>query len=111
MVIPGFKGMSLGRFARTLFRQFWNDAVLDTAAQLSYYFLFALFPFLFFLVTLAAYLPIGPAVEELLARMSPLVPKPAMALLDTHLRALVFQPRPKLLTSAIVSSIWAASRG
>jgi membrane protein len=46
---------------RELFRRLWvelrEDAVTECAAQLAFYFLFALFPFLFFLVTFAAYLP------------------------------------------------------
>src|SRR5215471_10236983 len=111
MVIPGFKGMSLGRFARTLFRQFWNDAVLDTAAQLSYYFVFALFPFLFFLVTLAAYLPLGGAIDTLLDRAEELMPEPALEMIRGHVDNLVHQPHPKFLTGALIIALWSSSRG
>ena len=111
MVIPGFKGMSLGRFARTLFRQFWNDAVLDTAAQLSYYFVFALFPFLFFLVTLAAYLPLGGAIDTLLDRAKELMPGQALEIIRGQLDNLVHQPHPKFLTGALIIALWSSSRG
>jgi len=111
MVIPGFKGMSLGRFARTLFRQFWNDAVPDKAAQLSYYFVFALFPFLFFLVTLAAYLPLSGTIDTLLDRAEELVPEQALEMIRGQLDNLVHQPHPKFLTGALIIALWSSSRG
>jgi membrane protein len=98
-------------FCKRLYREYEHDAVSDTAAQLSYYFLFALFPFLFFVAALTAYLPLRGPMDQLLARVRPMVPREAMALIDTHLRALVSQPRPRLLTFALLGSVWSASRG
>src|SRR6516165_5306065 len=98
VVFPNSRVISLKRFLKELYRH-WNDhAVLDKAAQLSYYFLFALFPFLFFLVTLAAYLPIGEPVENLLDRASYIMPESALNVIQAHLDALLHRPRPKLLT-------------
>ena len=42
-------------FVKRVYHQFSDHAVSDTAATLSYYFIFSLFPFLFFLATLTAY--------------------------------------------------------
>jgi membrane protein len=111
MKLPGGGQIGLVPFLKRLYCEYEKDAVSDTAAQLSYYFLFALFPFLAFLAALTAYLPLQQYVEELLARMRPLVPGQAMRLIDEHLRALVSQERPRLLTFALLGTIWSASRG
>ncbi|HEY5675579.1 MAG TPA: YhjD/YihY/BrkB family envelope integrity protein, partial [Myxococcales bacterium] len=67
-------------FLKKLFKRVGDNDAGGRAAQLSYYFVFALFPFLFFLVTLAAYLPVQGALEGLLGRIDPLVPEQAMRL-------------------------------
>lgn len=99
-------------FFRRLYKEFQEDSVTDCAAQLSYYFLFSLFPFLFFLVTLAASLPFAEgAVDDMMARLRPLVPGDAMGLVETHLRSLVERPKGKLLTLGLGVALWTASRG
>jgi membrane protein len=98
-------------FCKRLYGEYEKDAVSDTAAQLSYYFLFSLFPLLFFVAALTAYLPLGGTLDQLLSRLRPVVPSEAMNLIDTHLRALVTQPRPRSLTFALLVSLWSASRG
>jgi membrane protein len=98
-------------FCKRIYREYEHDAVADTAAQLSYYLLFSLFPFLYFAATLIAYLPLQGSLDQLLARVRPMVPPQAMDLIDAHLRALVSQPRPRVLTLALAGSIWSASRG
>lgn len=106
------KYLTWREFGRRFVKEFQEDTVTDCAAQLSYYFLFSLFPLLFFLVTLAAYLPFAHgAVEAMVERVAPLVPGDAMALVEGHLRSLVGQPRPKLLTVGLVVALWSASRG
>ncbi|MDY7231961.1 YihY/virulence factor BrkB family protein [Hyalangium rubrum] len=112
MGFPRLKYLTWREFGRRLVKEFQEDTVTDCAAQLSYYFLFSLFPLLFFLVTLVAYLPFAPgAVESMLDRITPLVPGDALALVDEHLRSLVNQPRPKLLTVGLLVALWSASRG
>ncbi|SEL77256.1 membrane protein [Stigmatella aurantiaca] len=106
------KHLSWREFGRRFIKEFEEDTVTDCAAQLSYYFLFSLFPFLFFLVTLAAYLPFAHGTAEaMVERIAPLVPGDAFSLINAHLSALVSQPRPKLLTLGLVVALWSASRG
>jgi membrane protein len=109
--LTGGGELSFVEFCKRLYREYEHDAVADTAAQLSYYLLFSLFPFLFFVAALTAYLPLGGPMEQLLSRVRPMVPREAMELIDTHLRSLVSQARPRLLTFALIGSIWSASRG
>ncbi len=94
-----------------LVRGLRENAVTDTAAQLSYYFLISLFPFLFFLVTLTAYLPVKGAVEGFLERLEWVMPYDALALVKGHLDALLDNPRPNLLTLGLLLTLWTASRG
>jgi membrane protein len=100
-----------GRFIKLLYRRISDNAATDRAAQLSYYFLFAMFPFLFFLVTLAAYLPMKGAIAELLARIQPFMPDQAMEIINSRLRALATEQRPHLMTVGLAVALWSASRG
>src|SRR5438067_4253252 len=103
--------MGLWPFVKTLGKRISDNAVSDRAANLSYYFVFALFPFLFTLVTLAAYLPVKGAVDDLMARLDPLMPDAAMQIIRGQLTALATRQRPHLLTFGLVLAIWSASRG
>jgi membrane protein len=71
--------MRLKTFAKRLYEEYENDAVADSAAALSYYFVFALFPFLFFLATLTAFVPyIRRSVDLILARGHAILPEQAI---------------------------------
>jgi membrane protein len=97
---------------RRLWAEFQEDSISDCAAQLAFYFLFSLFPFLFFLVTLAAYMPFAPgAVDAMVARLAPLMPGEALQLVQGHLRSLVAESQPKLITLGLLVALWTASRG
>jgi membrane protein len=111
MRIPGGGRMSFGALLKRLYVEYTNHAVPDSAAQLGYYFVFSLFPFLFFLATLAAYLPLESTMELVLGRLHAVVPTQAMALVDTHVRELVARPSPKLLTVGLALTLYSASRG
>ena len=106
-----FPDLSAMEFVKKLGTRIRNNAATDRAAQLSYYFLFALFPFLFFVVTLAAYLPVKGLIEELLARVDPLMPDEAMAIIRVQLTSLATRQRPHLLTFGLALALWSASRG
>ena len=104
--------MRLKTFVKRLYEEYENDAVADSAAALSYYFVFALFPFLFFLATLTAFVPyIRRSVDLILARGHAILPEQAIGLVETHLRGLVDNPRPRLLTLGLLATLYSASRG
>ena len=100
-----------GVFTR-LYRRYEDHALADTAATLAYYFLFALFPFLFFLAMLTAFIPHARAsVELLLERVRAFLPFEARGVVEHHLRGLVARSQPHMLTLAIAGAIYSASRG
>jgi len=105
------RATNLWRLAKVLAKRISENAVTDRVAQLAYYFLFSLFPFLFTLVTLAAYLPVKGALDELMARLDPFMPEAAMEIVRTQLTALATLQRPHLLTFGLLLSLWSASRG
>jgi membrane protein len=111
MTSSGAHRLTATRFAKTLLRRALDNAVTDRAAQLAYYFLFSLFPFLVFLVTLTAYLPLRGATEELLGRAAQVMPRQAFEIIEEHLRDLLGTPRPKLLTLGLLITLWSASSG
>jgi membrane protein len=111
MRLLGGGRLTFTELCKRIYREYEHDAVSDTAAQLSYYLLFSLFPFLYFAATLIAYLPLGAALDQMLVRLRPVVPRQAMDLMEAHLRSLVSRPRPHVLTVALAGSIWSASRG
>jgi membrane protein len=97
---------------KRLYREYREDAVADSAAVLSFYFVFSLFPFLFFLATLVAYVPhVEWTTGTLLERLRPLVPGQVMAMLESHVHALVSTPRPHLLTFGLATTLYSATRG
>jgi membrane protein len=50
-------------------------------------------------------------MNHLIDRLRPIVPGQAMQLIEAHMRSLVTQTRPRLLTFSLIGSIWSASRG
>jgi membrane protein len=109
--IAGLRELGLLGFAKALYRRWSDNAITDRAAQLAYYFVFALFPFLSFLVTLTAYLPVQSAAQDLLARLDPVMPEQAMAIVRGQFDNLLNVQRPRLLTFSLALAIWSASRG
>jgi membrane protein len=110
--VTGGGHITLGQLAKETVRKCSDHAVTSHAATLSYYFLFSLFPLLFFLVTLAAYLPIlGTSMARILAAARIFLPSEAMTLVDRQLQDLTGNARPKLLTLGLTATLYSASRG
>jgi len=98
-------------FVKRVYQKFTDHSVSDTAASLSYYFIFSLFPFLLFLTTLTAYLPIKSSIDGLIDRVRPVLPSEAVDLIRQNLVDLVAQPRPRIVTITLLFTLYSASRG
>lgn len=86
-----------------------EDNCLGLAAQLSFYFLLALFPALLFLVAMAGYLPVDNALDEWLATIDTVAPRELVDLVRTEVDQLVAGDRASLLTLGILGAIWSSS--
>lgn len=86
-----------------------KDDVFGTAAELSYYFLLALFPLLIFLTSLIGFLPIthGGLVSDL----ERVVPPDAMKLVRETLADVVSHRSGGLLSFGLIFALWSASSG
>ena len=70
---------------RTAYEAFWKDNCLAMAAQLAYYFFFALFPTLLFLVALASYFPVTTLVDDMFRTLGGFVPPEALTLITEQI--------------------------
>ena len=99
-------------FFKQVYQRYVRDGVADSAAVLSYYFVFALFPFLFLLTTLTAYIPyFRDSADTLLSRAQDILPPQAMRLVTAHVEGLVARPRPRFLVVSLSLALYSASRG
>lgn len=105
-------GLSGWRFLKALYRRYEDHALADNAATLGYYFIFSLFPFLFFLATALALVPhVQVSIDTLLKLARPFLPMQVTGIIESYLRGLVAHPRPHLLTLGLVVALYSASRG
>jgi membrane protein len=86
-----------------------DDNCLGLAAQLSFYFLLALFPALLFLVALLGYVPLDTKLGELLTALGAVAPQELIALLRGQLTAIADDNHASLLTLGGVGAIWSSS--
>jgi membrane protein len=99
-------------FLKQVYQRYGRDHLADTAGALSYYFIFALFPFLFLLTTLTAYVPyFRTSADTLLSRARDVLPPEAMRIVSAHVEGLVARPRPRFLAMSLLLALYSASRG
>jgi membrane protein len=96
-------------FKRTFYEAFWKDNCLGMAAQLAYYFFFALFPALLFLVALASYFPVETLIDDILARLGRFAPPEVLAIITDQIRKISEGESGGLLTAGMLITIWSSS--
>ncbi|HEX4945414.1 MAG TPA: YihY/virulence factor BrkB family protein [Blastocatellia bacterium] len=95
----------------TLMDECYKDDVFGHAAQLGFYFLFALFPMLIFLAALVGYLPIPHLLDRMIDYLSQVLPTTALILVQQTLQEITRRPRGGLLSFGLIATVWAASSG
>ncbi|HJZ67122.1 MAG TPA: YihY/virulence factor BrkB family protein [Blastocatellia bacterium] len=91
-------------------REATEDNLFGTAAELSYYFLLALFPLLIFLTSVIGFLP-GAAHGNLIRSLERVAPPDVMKLVRDWLADIVSHRSGGLLSVGLIGSLWAASSG
>jgi membrane protein len=102
-------GLSLKELATRVVKEVQEDDCLGWAAQLAYYLLFAVFPFMLFLTALLGFLPIPDLMERLLASLAMVLPGEAVTLLQDTIRQLVTEQKGGLLSFGILAAFWSSS--
>lgn len=100
---------TLGELTRKVWRESIDDEVFGRAAELSYYFLLALFPLLIFLTSILGFL--SGAREDLMNGMARVVPADALKLVRETLDDIVSHRSGSVLSLALLLSLWSASSG
>jgi membrane protein len=102
-------GLSVKEFAWRVINKVQSDDCFGEAAQLAYYFLFAIFPFFLFLTALLAYLPIPNLMDQIMSLLAQALPTQALDLVRDNVTSLTTEPRGGLLSLGILVSLWASS--
>ncbi|WP_181350937.1 YihY/virulence factor BrkB family protein [Thalassobacillus sp. CUG 92003] len=96
-------------FGKELFRRFSTDDVAGMAAQLAYFFLLSLFPFMIFLVTLLGYLQLSE--ENVLSFLQMYAPSETYSMIEENIQAVLNNKNTGLLSIGIIGTLWSASNG
>ena len=104
-----FGGLGVKELGRRVIHEIQDDDSFGRAAQLAYYFLFALFPFFLFLTTLLGYLPIPNLLDRIMEMLAPLLAGDALRLVQDNLHQLVTGERGGLLSFGILAALWTSS--
>ena len=104
-------GLSVRGLATLVWAEILKDELLDRAAALSYYFVFALFPTLLFLTTLIGMLPGPDLMERFMAPAHDLLPPDVASLLSRTLAEIQQGAGSGLLSIGAAVALWGASRG
>jgi membrane protein len=109
----GLGGLTWKELAGRVWKEMNDDDVWGRAAQLSYYFLLALFPLLLFLTTLLGYFAeTGSELRaELLQFLGSVVPREATDLIFTTVEEVEENAGGGKLSFGILATLWAASNG
>ena len=93
----------------TFAEAFWKDNCLGMAAQLAYYFFFALFPALLFLVALASYFPLHTLIDDMFRTMGGFMPPEVLSILTDQLKKISEGEQGGLLTFGMALTLWSSS--
>lgn len=87
----------------------WDDNVLDLAAQQAYYFFFALFPAMLFVIAIASFFPLQTLIDAVVARLGQFAPQEMVKLISDQMAELSKQNSGGILTFAFLVTIWSSS--
>ncbi|WP_340022694.1 YihY/virulence factor BrkB family protein [Paenibacillus sp. FSL K6-1096] len=97
----------------TFIKQLWvkinADDVQGIAAQLTYYLILSLFPFLIFVMTLIGYANIS--LEDKIHQLEQIMPAEAISIIEEILHDVSAGRSQTLLSFGMLATLWAASKG
>lgn len=111
MRIPGLGGLGLLELSKRSIKAYLEDDMMTYAAALAFRALFALFPFMIFLVALLGFLRIPGFFDWLLDQAQTVLPEQAAGQVEQVIGQVRDRERSGLLSFGIVVAIWSASVG
>jgi membrane protein len=102
--------LSWGEIVRRTFKEaFLEDNCLGMAAQLAYYFFFALFPALLMLIAIASYFPYHTLVNDLFKTLGGFAPPEVLTIITDQLGKIANGEQGGLFTLGMLTTIWSTS--
>jgi membrane protein len=102
--------LSWGQILQRTFKEaFIEDNCLGMAAQLAYYFFFALFPALLMLIAIASYFPYHTLVDDLFTAVGGFAPPEALTIVKDQLAKIASGEQGGLFTLGMLTTIWSTS--
>lgn len=96
-------------FGKKLVKRINAADVFGLSAQLAYFFLLSLFPFLLFLITLLGYLPINE--QAVISFIETYAPAETNKLINYNLNQLINEQNGSILSLSVIGTLWSASNG
>ncbi len=92
-----------------LYGKYKNDGVSELAAQLTYYLILAIFPFIILLLQIIKFTPLGDmnVIDSLLVNL----PLQTQELITNIIKDVINSSGPTLLSVALIGGIWSSSNG
>src|SRR5215471_9421190 len=86
-----------------------SDDVQGLAAQLAYYFVFALFPALLSLVAIASFFPLRHVTLDITRSLTPFVPEEVIEIIQQQMSTIAEGQHGGLLTMGLLGSLWSSA--
>src|SRR5690625_4341826 len=99
----------LVQFGKEMVRRLGDADVSGLSAQLAYFFLLSLFPFLLFLITLLGYFPIDE--RAVMETLDVYLPNEVKQMIESNLTTIMNKRSGSLLSLSIIGTLWSASNG
>jgi len=85
------------------------DDVFDLAAQQAYYFFFALFPALLFVIAVASFFPLQTLINDVVTMLSSFAPQAVIQIITDAMASLSKQNSGGILTFGFLITVWSSS--
>lgn len=99
--------MNLIKYLKQIIIRFFAERFYDQSAQMAYYLMLSLFPFLIFLFSLMGFLQINP--DNILVMIEPFAPKETYIVVRNTLENILENGRGELLSFSLIAAFWLAS--
>jgi membrane protein len=112
--LPACRVLGFRKFVTLIIKDVQEDKLTTQAAAVAYAWLFAVFPFLLFLITLFAYVPDKQKInaQDVISKsVHRVMAKDAADTILSNLKEVLDQPRSGLLSIGIAVTLWVASGG
>src|SRR4029079_3173188 len=101
--------LTWAQIMRRTFKEAFEDNCLGMAAQLAYYFFFALFPALLMLIAIASYFPYQTLVNDLFSSLARFSPREVLTIISDQIGKIASGKEGGLFTIGMLTTIWSTS--